>query len=198
MIERIRVIIRKELLQTLREPRMRGMLIMPPIIQLIIFGFAANLDVDRARLAWMDFDRTEQSREFLSRLEGSGRFEVVATPDSDASMQRLMDHGDVDAVGARVPRLLPGRVARPHGAGPGAGGRHQLEHGFNRRRLRHPQRGHVLGDDDAGLAAAEAGGPHHGRRRSAGIQGAERAGRNARLVQPGPQEPATTSCPAWW
>ena len=104
MIERIKVIIRKELIQTLREPRMRGMLIMPPIIQLIIFGFAANMDVDRARLAWMDFDRTEQSRDLLGRLEGSGRFYVVATPDTDTAMQRLMDHGDVDA----VVRVLPG------------------------------------------------------------------------------------------
>ncbi len=104
MIERILVIIRKELLQTLREPRMRGMLIFPPVIQLIIFGFAANMDVDHARLAWMDFDRTVESRELLSEMQGSGRFDIVATPANDPDMQRLMDHGDVDA----VVRVLPG------------------------------------------------------------------------------------------
>jgi ABC-2 type transport system permease protein len=103
MIERILVIIRKELIQALREPRMRGMLILPPIIQLMIFGFAANMDVDRARLAWMDMDRTAQSRELLSELEGSGRFQVVATPNREAEMQKLLDHGDVDA----VVRVLP-------------------------------------------------------------------------------------------
>jgi len=80
MIERIMVIIRKELLQTLREPRMRGMLIFPPVIQLIIFGFAANMDVDHARLAWMDFDHTVESRELLSEMQGSGRFEWLRLP----------------------------------------------------------------------------------------------------------------------
>lgn len=107
MIERIRVIIRKELIQTLREPRMRGMLILPPIIQLLIFGFAANMDVDSARLAWMDLDRTPQSREFLSRLEGSGRFRVTATPESDAQAQKVLDEGSADA----VVRVLPGFAA---------------------------------------------------------------------------------------
>lgn len=104
MIERILVIFRKELLQTLREPRMRGMLLGPPIIQLIIFGFAANMDVDYARLAWMDFDRTQESRALLSRFEGSGRFQVVATSEHEKEMQSLMDHGDVDA----VVRVMPG------------------------------------------------------------------------------------------
>ena len=80
------------------------MLILPPIIQLIVFGYAANLDVDNARIAWMDRDRSQESRELLSDFQGSGRFQIVATPDGDAQMQRLLDHGDVDA----VVRVLPG------------------------------------------------------------------------------------------
>jgi ABC-2 type transport system permease protein len=104
MRERLKVIIRKEFIQALRDPRMRGMLIVPPIIQLIVFGYAANLDVDTARIAWMDRDRSHESRELLSDFEGSGRFRIVATPEGDAQMQRLLDHGDVDA----VVRVLPG------------------------------------------------------------------------------------------
>jgi ABC-2 type transport system permease protein len=104
MRERLKVIIRKEFIQALRDPRMRGMLILPPIIQLIVFGYAANLDVDNARIAWMDRDRSQESRELLSDFQGSGRFQIVATPDGDAQMQRLLDHGDVDA----VVRVLPG------------------------------------------------------------------------------------------
>ena len=42
---------RKELLQSLREPRMRFMLFLPPMVQLLIFGFAVNLDVDSTRIA---------------------------------------------------------------------------------------------------------------------------------------------------
>ncbi|MBZ5594158.1 MAG: ABC transporter permease [Acidobacteriia bacterium] len=104
MRKRLKVIIRKELIQALRDPRMRGMLILPPIIQLIVFGYAANLDVDAARIAWMDRDRSQESRELLSQFVGSGRFRIVATPEGDAQMQSLLDHGDVDA----VVRVLPG------------------------------------------------------------------------------------------
>jgi ABC-2 type transport system permease protein len=96
--------IRKEFIQTLREPRMRMMLFMPPIIQLMIFGFAANLDVDSARVAWMDQDHSPQSRELLSEFLGSGRFVISAEPTSEAEMQRLLDRSQVDG----VIRVLPG------------------------------------------------------------------------------------------
>lgn len=95
---RLRVIVKKELLQALRNPRMRVMLFLPPIIQLIIFGYAANLDVDSARLAWFDQDRTPESRNLLAEFQGSGRFELVAVPASAEEGQRLLDRGRTDAV----------------------------------------------------------------------------------------------------
>jgi ABC-2 type transport system permease protein len=104
MWERIRVILRKEFIQALREPRMRVLLFLPPIIQLLIFGFAVNLDVDRARIAWMDMDATPASRELRDRFTGSGRFEIVATPDHEDQVQRVMDRGEAQA----VVRVLPG------------------------------------------------------------------------------------------
>ena len=61
MWERILVILRKELIQALREPRMRVLLFVPPMVQLIVFGYAVNLDVDHARIAWMDMDRTPRA-----------------------------------------------------------------------------------------------------------------------------------------
>jgi len=96
--------IRKEFIQTLRDPRARTMLFLPPLIQLLIYGFAVNLDVDSARIAWMDQDRTPQSRELLSEFEGSGRFVIAATPFSEPEMQKLLDRGKVDG----VIRVLPG------------------------------------------------------------------------------------------
>ena len=53
MWERIRVIVIKEFRQALREPRMRIVLFLPPFIQLVIFGFAVNLDVTDAQ-DWLD------------------------------------------------------------------------------------------------------------------------------------------------
>ena len=80
MSNRILYIVRKEIRQALREPRMRAMLFVPPLIQLLVFGYAVNLDVENAAMAWVDQDRTPQSRELLSNFEGSTRFNVVATP----------------------------------------------------------------------------------------------------------------------
>jgi ABC-2 type transport system permease protein len=98
MWERIRVILKKELIQALREPRMRILLFVPPMIQLLIFGFAVNMDVDHTRIAWMDLDRTPLSRELLAKFEGSGRFEVVGLPQSEEDVQRTLDRGEAQAV----------------------------------------------------------------------------------------------------
>ena len=104
MWQRIIEIFRKEIRTVLREPRMRVMLFVPPVLQLIIFGFAVNLDVDTVKMAWADADGSAASRELLARFQGSGRFHVIATPKSGEELQRLLDHGAVQA-GIRV---LPG------------------------------------------------------------------------------------------
>ena len=103
MWERIAVILRKEFSQVLREPRMRLLLFVPPLVQLIVFGFAVNLDVDHAHIAWMDMDGTPASRALRDRFTGSGRFDVVATPANEEDVQRLLDRGDAQA----VVRVLP-------------------------------------------------------------------------------------------
>jgi ABC-2 type transport system permease protein len=104
MWERVRVIIRKEVRQTLREPRMRVMLFLPPLIQLLVFGYAVNLDVENARMAWMDQDRSVESRDLLAAFEGSHRFQLVAAPATDQEVQKLLDSAGVDC----VIRILPG------------------------------------------------------------------------------------------
>jgi ABC-2 type transport system permease protein len=102
--KRLRVIIQKEFLQAFREPRMRVMLFLPPLIQLMVFGYAANLDVESSRIAWMDGDHTPESRELLAAFQGSHRFEVVAAPESDRDAQSLLDGGEADG----IVRVLPG------------------------------------------------------------------------------------------
>src|SRR3954465_2457121 len=98
MWERILVMLRKELIQALREPRMRVLLFIPPMVQLLIFGFAVNLDVDHTRIAWMDLDRTPLSRELRAKFEGSGRFDIVAQLASEDEVQRTLDRGEAQAV----------------------------------------------------------------------------------------------------
>ena len=104
MRQRLRCIIRKEFRQVFRNPQTRAMLFFPPIMQLLIFGYAVNLDVNLAQIAWMDADNTPHSRALLAEFEGSGHFEVIATPRSPAEMQDLLDRSIVDG----VVRVLPG------------------------------------------------------------------------------------------
>ena len=80
-----------------------SLLVGPPLIQLIVFGYAVNLDVEHARMAWVDRDRTPESRELLAAFQGSGRFEVVATPADDAAARTLLDRGEVQLVVAVLP-----------------------------------------------------------------------------------------------
>ncbi|MEO7144357.1 MAG: ABC transporter permease [Bryobacteraceae bacterium] len=94
---------RKEFRQSLREPRMRAMLFVPPLIQLLVFGYAVNMDVDNARIAWVDMDRTPESRDLRAAFAGSPRFSIVAAPEGDAGFERVLDRGDVLA----VVRVLP-------------------------------------------------------------------------------------------
>ena len=104
MWRRTAAIIKKEFLQTLREPRMRVVLLLPPIIQLIIFGYAVNLDVENSPIAWMDHDRTPESRELLAEFEGSPQFRVTHIPTGEEEIQELLDRSAVQA----VVRVFPG------------------------------------------------------------------------------------------
>ena len=104
MWRRTAAIIKKEFLQTLREPRMRIVLLLPPIIQLIVFGYAVNLDVENSPIAWMDQDRTPESRELLAEFEGSPQFRVTHIPAGEEEIQELLDRSAVQA----VVRVFPG------------------------------------------------------------------------------------------
>lgn len=105
--ERIREMVIKELKQTLREPRMRAALIMPPMIQLLVFGYAVNLDVEHAKLAWMDQDRSTESRELLEAFSGSGRFTIVQLLESEQDTQLVLDRSQAEG----IVRILPGFAA---------------------------------------------------------------------------------------
>jgi ABC-2 type transport system permease protein len=83
---------------------MLGLLFAPPLLQLIIFGYAVNLDVEYTRTGWMDMDRTPESRELLDAFRGSRYFTITAIPSRDDEVRMLLDRGEVLA----VIRVLPG------------------------------------------------------------------------------------------
>ena len=79
-ILRIIALTRKELLAVLKDRRARMSLFIPPIMQGLIFGYAATYDLNHVAYAVLDQDRTAASRELLAGLDGSGVFERVADP----------------------------------------------------------------------------------------------------------------------
>ncbi len=88
--------IKKELVQSLRDPRMRIMLILMPILQLSLFGFAISNDVKNVRLAvQMDHSDTVL-RHIYEHSIASGWFIPVQNEEHDA--YRLIESGQADAV----------------------------------------------------------------------------------------------------
>jgi ABC-2 type transport system permease protein len=92
-LHRIAALIRKELLAILKDPRSRITLFVPPIMQCLVFGYAATLDLNRAPYAVLDQDRSAASSELLSRLDGSHAFQRVANLESPADIARVIDSG---------------------------------------------------------------------------------------------------------
>ncbi|HEV8341796.1 MAG TPA: ABC transporter permease [Candidatus Binatia bacterium] len=77
-IFRILALTQKELLAVLKDPRGRFALFVPPILQCLIFGYAATYDLNDVPYAVFDQDRSAASRDLVSGLDGSGVFRRVA------------------------------------------------------------------------------------------------------------------------
>ncbi len=90
---RILALTRKELLAILKDPRSRILLFAPPIMQCLIFGYAATFDLSRAPYAVLDQSRSAASRDLLARMDGSGVFQRVANLDSATDMADVINSG---------------------------------------------------------------------------------------------------------
>jgi ABC-2 type transport system permease protein len=90
-LRRILALIRKEFASIFKDPRSRMVLIGPPLIQFFVFGYAATFDVKNVRYAVLDEDRSSESRDLLSRLQGSENFECVQTLASDEEIDTVIN-----------------------------------------------------------------------------------------------------------
>jgi ABC-2 type transport system permease protein len=102
MFNKVRYLFVKELIQALRDKKMRYILIVPPILQLIIFGYAANLDVKHIRTAVRDLDQSVESRDLIGRLGSSKYFDLVSFPNTPKEVKDLVNQGEV-AVSIEIP-----------------------------------------------------------------------------------------------
>lgn len=97
MWSRLKVMLQKELIQAFRNPRMRLILFLPPLIQLIIFGYAANTDIRNISLAVYDLDNTPESRELISNFAAAGYFRLNRWANCPEDIKRWIDRGEISA-----------------------------------------------------------------------------------------------------
>ncbi len=95
MLGRLRHMLIKEFIQVLRDRRTRFLLFGPPVIQMLIFGYAATLEVKHVPTAILDYDNTQATRDLISRFAASTYFKVRLLPADRRDIQTLIDAGDV-------------------------------------------------------------------------------------------------------
>jgi ABC-2 type transport system permease protein len=98
MFERIQTILIKEFKQVFRDPRMRTMIFISPVIQVLIFGYAATTDVKNIPMAIYDLDNTPQSRDIVRAFSYSKYFNIKYYVDNDALVRELIDKSKVTVV----------------------------------------------------------------------------------------------------
>lgn len=95
---RLKSIIIKELWAILRDPRTRIILIVPPILQLLIFGLATTLEVKNMTLGVLNRDSGYWSQEVLQRVAGSPNVKRIISLNSDDDLRQAIDRQRVIAV----------------------------------------------------------------------------------------------------
>lgn len=111
--ERIAVLVQKEFRQVLRDPRMLRVILVAPIVQLLVFGYAVSTDVRHTPIAVVDHDHSAASRALVEALTASGYFDVVAS--HPGGLARTLEHGDA-TLGLEIPVGFARDLGSPRGA----------------------------------------------------------------------------------
>jgi ABC-2 type transport system permease protein len=110
MNSRLVSIIRKEFIQITRDARTLVIILIIPIMQLFLLGYAATNDVRNIPLAVLDQSQTEESRMLLDAYRAADYFRIAYSVDSEAEIQSLIEKGDARA-GIIIPPDYATRLA---------------------------------------------------------------------------------------
>ncbi|MEY2631989.1 MAG: hypothetical protein RIR00_643 [Pseudomonadota bacterium] len=91
MLIRLLALIRKEFLTLLQDPKSRMVLIVPPLIQLLVFGYAATFDLKHIPYALYNEDGGAAARQLIASFDGSPSFQRVATLQAEQEIAPLID-----------------------------------------------------------------------------------------------------------
>ena len=93
MLSRMKQMIIKEFIQVFRDKRTRLILIGPPILQMLIFGYAATYEIHHVPTVVVDFDHSQESRDLISRFTSSPYFDVQRQLDDTKQLGDLIQEG---------------------------------------------------------------------------------------------------------
>lgn len=100
-------ILYKECLHIVRDRRSLGAALMIPLLQLVLFGFAIQLDVRNIDLALVDYDRTEASRSLVNEICADGAVSISQNLPSETALEDALDAGQ-----ARIGLVIPAGYGR--------------------------------------------------------------------------------------
>jgi ABC-2 type transport system permease protein len=95
MFRRIRHIIIKEFIQVLRDKKLRFFIIVPPLVQLLTYGYVVNFDIKHVAVAVFDESRTMESRQLIDRFASNEWFNIKYFVHSQKELLHLIDKGDI-------------------------------------------------------------------------------------------------------
>ena len=93
MLARLKQMLIKEFIQVFRDKRTRFVLFGPPIIQMLIFGYAATFEIHHVPTVVLDLDHSQESRELISRFSSSPDFDVQRQVTDYRQIGDLIDQG---------------------------------------------------------------------------------------------------------
>ena len=102
MFGKLRFMLKKELIQTFRDPRMMVVILLVPVIQTLIFGYAVTTDVNRVETGIVDLANTQASRTTTRQFVSSGIF-IPAYMNSYADAWDAMDQGKIQVSHSPLP-----------------------------------------------------------------------------------------------
>ena len=102
MRDRFIALFKKELNQIRRDRRLMISLVVPPLLQILLFGFALAADVNNLRIGVVDTSRSPESRELVAYVTSNRVFQMEGYVSSPDELQKRMDRGDLD-IGMVIP-----------------------------------------------------------------------------------------------
>lgn len=115
ILHRILILIRKELIAILKDPRSRIVLVVPVILQSLLFGYAATFDLNEVPYALLNADRSGASADLVAQIDGSGVFQRRVDLHNASQIGDVIGRKRVILV-LHIPEDFERRLTSGHGA----------------------------------------------------------------------------------